>query len=197
MNSKPARFSPKQLRLLKFAGVLFISICWGNSLWIFAKASVAQLLIADAWQLSLIEREPIKPWSWADTWPVAKLDFPALNKQLYVLSGSSGTSLAFGPGHLDGTALPDEQGTVVINGHRDTHFSLLAELKSGDIVRLQSASGVWYAYSVSSIHIIDTLYTDWIIAPENNELQLITCYPFNSINPNPSLRYVVVASRVS
>ncbi len=187
----------KQKYVSVFALLCFVSICWGNAIWITAKAGLAQYLIADAWQQSLETGSPIKPWSWADTWPVGKLVFPTLNQYLYVLSGSSGTSLAFGPGHIDGTALPDENGTIVINGHRDTHFSVLAELKPHDIVRLQSISGGWHSYKISSIHIIDSRISGWIIVPENDELHLITCYPFNSIYPNPPLRYVVVADRVS
>lgn len=173
--------------------LLFITLCWGNSAWIMAKAMVAQYLIADAWQQTLKQSEPALPWSWADTWPVARLEFPTLGITQYVLSGSHGSSLAFGPGHMDGTALPHESGTMVINGHRDTHFSMLAALAIGDRLSLQGADGEWQQYIVSETHIVDTTTTQWLIHQENRELHLMTCYPFNSINPDPPLRYVIVA----
>lgn len=173
--------------------LLFVSLCWGNSAWIMAKAMLAQYLIADAWQQTLKQGEPALPWSWADTWPVARLEFPALGLTQYVLSGSHGSSLAFGPGHMDGTALPHETGTMVINGHRDTHFSILAALAIGDRLNIQGADGQWRQYTVSNIHIVDTTTTQWLIQQNARELHLMTCYPFNSINPNPTLRYVIVA----
>lgn len=176
---------------------LFIACSWGHTGWIKGKAVLAQYLIADAWQQSLTSKETIKPWSWADTWPVAQLEFPALNESMYVLAGSHGTSLAFGPGLADGTALPGEHGTTIIHGHRDTHFALLENLSVGDIVRIQSSEGHWQRYVISDIHIIDTRSHKWLIDPTEHTLQLVTCYPFNSSNVNPPLRYVVEARATS
>ena len=44
--------------------------------WIPAKARIAQVLLELAWQQSLISggEKTVKPWSWADTWPVARLE---------------------------------------------------------------------------------------------------------------------------
>ena len=50
------------------------------------------------------------------------------------LAGVSGRTLAFGPGHVDGTPLPGDPGNSVLSGHRDTHFAFLRELRSGDIL---------------------------------------------------------------
>ncbi len=176
---------------------LFIACSLGHTGWIKGKAVLAQYLIADAWQQSLTSKENIKPWSWADTWPVARLEFPALNESMYVLAGSHGTSLAFGPGLADGTALPGEKGTTIIHGHRDTHFALLENLSIGDIVRIQSSEGDWQHYVISDTHIIDTRSHKWLIDPNEHTLQLVTCYPFNSSNVNPPLRYVVEAQPAS
>jgi len=176
---------------------LFIACSWGHTGWIKGKAVLAQYLIADAWQQSLTSKETIKPWSWADTWPVARLEFPALNESMYVLAGSHGTSLAFGPGLADGTALPGEKGTTIIHGHRDTHFALLKNLRVGDIVRIQSSEGHWQHYVISDTQIIDTRSHKWLIDPSEHTLQLVTCYPFNSSNVNPPLRYVVEAQPAS
>lgn len=175
---------------------LLITLCWGNSVWIMAKAHLAQYLIAEAWQQTLTNGTNIKPWPWADTWPVARLEFPALKQGYYVLAGSHGTSLAFGPGHADGTALIPESGTMVINGHRDTHFKLLEQLATGDAIEIQIATGEWYRYKVAFTQVIDTRTNDWLISHDKNEIHLMTCYPFNSLDVNPPLRYVVVATPV-
>lgn len=173
---------------------VFIAVNWGHTGWIRGKAIVAQYLIADAWQQTLITGDEIKPWSWADTWPVARLEFPSLNEHFYVLSGSDGTSLAFGPGHSEVSAPPGETGTTVINGHRDTHFALLAKVVVGDTINVQAISGQWVTYSVSSIEIVDTRVDKWFISHDVNELHLITCYPFNELRKNPPLRYIIIAS---
>src|SRR5436190_15659044 len=49
---------------------------FGNGVYLYAKARVAQLLLARAWSRTLHGEHDVKPWSWADTWPVAKIEFP-------------------------------------------------------------------------------------------------------------------------
>ncbi|MBU3023700.1 class GN sortase [Aestuariibacter sp. A3R04] len=178
--------------LLLFTGLL----CWGNSLWIAGKAVVAQQLIESAWKSTLSEGHAVKPWPWADTWPVAAMEFPSQNETLFALAGSTGTSLAFGPGHLDGTALPEEPGTKVFSAHRDTHFSFLENIAIGEIFHLQSNNGVWQSYRVTEKTIVDSTKTQWMIDQNRNEVHLITCYPFNSATLNPDRRFVVVAAQV-
>jgi len=51
------------------------------------------------------ERE-VKPWSWADTWPVARIEVKRLHASAIVLAGSSGQALAFGPGHVELAPMP-------------------------------------------------------------------------------------------
>lgn len=172
------------------------TLLWGNSAYISAKAVLAQHLIATAWQESLQTHQPVKPWRWADNWPVAELYFPNQNARVYALAGSHGTSLAFGPGHIDGTALPDESGTKVFSAHRDTHFSFLNTLGIGQTFDIRGMAGRWMRYKVTSRHIVDTRKDEWLIAPEQNQVQLITCYPVDSMLPNPPERLVVVATPV-
>src|SRR5688500_11563212 len=44
-----------------------------NGAYIHAKAWLAQRLIASAWARTLEGEREVKPWPWADTWPVARL----------------------------------------------------------------------------------------------------------------------------
>lgn len=175
----------------------FMLCCWGNTLYIFAKARLAQYLIADAWEQTLEDGQRHTPWPWADTWPVARLQDPQNSIDLYVLAGASGTSLAFGPGHLDGSALPGEQGTVVFGGHRDTHFAFLEKLETGDHLRIQLASGEWQQYEITDTRINNSETEQLSVASEGSELLLITCYPFRAVVPGGPLRYVVKLQPVS
>ena len=68
-----------------------------------AKAWLAPVLIERAWLASLDNPGArVKPWPWADTWPVARLRVPAEGVDLLVLEGDSGNALAFGPGEHHG-----------------------------------------------------------------------------------------------
>ena len=170
--------------------------------YIYLKAELAQRLIGTAWAdtLEAGDGAAIKPWSWADTWPVARLQLPG-SEDLYVLKGAAGNSLAFGPGYDANTALPGAAGVSVVAGHRDTHFSGLKHLQKGDVIKLQGASGEWRSYQVASLAVHDSSLGPMQIpqlasADEGSELRLVTCYPFDSLNAGGPLRYVVGATEV-
>ncbi len=150
--------------------------------WIPAKAELAQWLIARAWQAG----QASKPWPWADTWPVARLQIPALGLDQYVLSGGQGNALAFGPAQA-----PRIRGTRVISGHRDTHFRDLEKLSAGQLIRLTGLNGKLRQFRVSHRQVVDsrTATPDF----EQAELLLITCYPFDALAAGGPLRYLVYA----
>lgn len=161
-------------------------------LWIPLKAVMAQELLEIAWAESQARQVESRPWPWADTWPVAKLSMPGLGDSMIVLAGVHGESLAFGPGRMMGVG--DAQGTVVIAGHRDTHFRPLKQLEPGNELRLQGRDGHWQEYRVSEARVVDSR-SEFIDAGNlpADTLLLVTCYPFDSIDAGGPLRYVVEA----
>lgn len=163
---------------------------FGASGYIYAKAILAQHLIEAAWIKSLETNENQPPWSWADTYPVAKLNIS--EHSFYVLAGITGRTLAFGPGHMSSTPLPGESGNTVVAGHRDTHFALLADVNLGERIQVETASGV-FEYQISEVGIAHEQDMSVTAPEEESVLTLITCYPFNAVNPNPELRYVIKA----
>lgn len=171
----------------------------GGGAWIYAKAALARTLIAEAWDETLAGGVRIRPWPWADTWPVARLDFPSRDRQATVLAGASGATLAFGPGHLDGTALPGDPGMTLIAGHRDTSFTLLGDLTLDDPVRLQTADGSWQDYRVTGTALVDARnpWTPPVPAPGGSILTLMTCWPLDAIVAGGPMRYLVFAERDS
>ena len=166
----------------------------GSGLLIHAKAQLAPLLIERAWHQSLSrDGAPVKPWPWADTWPVARLKVPALGESQLVLAGDTGNALAFGPGHQRASALPGDPGVAVIGGHRDTHFSFLRDMRPGQLIEVQLASGRTVVYRVAITDIVDAS-KNGIEARQGSELlMLVTCYPFDAVFRGGPLRYRVIA----
>ena len=181
-------------RLLTVPLFAIAAVAFVESAQIRAKAMIAQRLIERAWERSLEGEGDMRPWHWADTWPIARLQSPGLTRDLFVLAGANGGSLAFGPGHFSHTALPGEPGASVIAGHRDTHFQFMQSLKPGDEIRLQSRTGKWHMYRVRELLVVDTSKSAvWSTPTDRDELHLITCYPFDANAPGGPLRFVAIA----
>lgn len=185
-------------RLSLFAGAVLVGLgTWQifEGSWIHAKAALARFLVAQAWSETLASGKPTRPWPWADTWPVARLRFPSLNRDMPVLAGASGATLAFGPGHLDGTAPPGTKGHSVIAGHRDTSFGLLGRLRPDDPIAVQGRDGFWRYYRVTGTAIADARQPWRVPSPAADEsaVTLITCWPLDAIVPGGPMRYLVFA----
>ena len=185
----------KRNTLIWIAGLLMLAGVWqiAQGAYIHAKAQFAQYLMRKSWDKSLAGAKQVKPWPWADTWPVARLEVPRLGVDQFTLAGASGRTLAFGSGHLTGTALPGDPGNTVLSGHRDTHFKFLQHLQLGDEIVITVASGMQYRYEVAGATVVNHKDMRVTMGSENRQLTLITCYPFRSIAPNGDKRYVVIA----
>lgn len=159
-----------------------------------AKAWLAPILIERAWEQSLAQGgAPVKPWPWADTWPVARLRVAARDIDLLVLAGDSGNALAFGPGHALASAPLGSPGLAVIGGHRDTHFNFLQHLQAGALVQLQLPTGAGLDYRVEAAQVVDAGKQALPLQFDREELLLVTCYPFDTLRPGGPLRYVIRA----
>ena len=187
-------------RGLAFAAALLLLLAgmWqlGGGLYIRAKAVLAQILVRDAWERTLKGERQAKPWPWADTWPVARLEVPEQRIDLFVLAGANGRTIAFGPGHLFGTAPPGEDGNSVIGGHRDTHLAFLRDTKPGTELRVQRPDGVWRRYRVEASAVLDAADL-WVTRQDGpTRITLVTCYPFDALRPGGPQRYVVFADAI-
>ncbi len=180
---------------LATGAVLLVLGGWqlGSAGYIHAKARLAQVLLGQAWAATLEGAGPQRPWAWADTWPVARLQVPALGVDQIVLAGASGRTLAFGPGHLDGTAAPGAPGHSIISGHRDTHFRFMQDLTPGMEIRVQNTDGRWQSYRAGEGRVIDARDARFEVASDRPVLTLVTCWPFDAIEAGGPLRYLVFA----
>ncbi len=179
--------------LLLFAAIGLIT----DGSYIYAKAYLAQHLISDAWEQTLSGKRLVKPWPWADTWPVAQLNVPNKSINLFVLSGASGASLPFGPGHLTGTAFPGESGASIIAAHRDTHFNFLKDMAVGEHFQIQTQDNKIIHYKITNMKIADSRKQMLQTSAQSESLTLVTCYPFGAISSGGPLRYVVSAQKIN
>jgi sortase A len=180
------RFSPLALVT---AGLLLL----GQGAYIHAKALVAQVLLERAFARTIAGGHNVKPWPWADTWPIARIEIKRLHADAIVLAGSSGQALAFGPGHVELTPDAGERGIAVYSAHRDTHFRFLKDVIVGDEIDVTRNDGNAFRYRVdgSSVVRFDASGID----PLSNvyELVLSTCWPFDSVISGPD-RYILHAT---
>ena len=177
--------------LLAVAGL----ILFGQGSYIHAKALLAQLLLERAFDTTIASGQPTKPWSWADTWPVARIEVKRIHASAIVLSGSSGQALAFGPGHVEQTPDVGERGVAVYSAHRDTHFSFLKRVAVGDEIDVVRSDGRAFRYRADATSVVR--FDASGIDPLTNgyELVLSTCWPFDALTPGPD-RYLLHATLI-
>ncbi len=185
-----------RLALALVAAVIGIG-CVAEASWIHVKAFAAQELINAAWQRTQQGAANARPWPWADTKPVARLHVGESGSPLVVLEGASGRNLAFGPTHDAASVLPGDPGNSVIAAHRDTHFRVLEKLRTGDRVRVDRADGREVLFSVTDVRVVDSRQTRLALGADVPRLTLVTCYPFNAIQPGGPLRFVVTADLIA
>jgi sortase A len=177
--------------LLAFIGL----ILFGQGAYIHAKARLAQMLLERAFAETIATGRPTKPWSWADTWPVARIEVKRLHASTIVLAGSSGQALAFGPGHLERTPDAGEMGVAVYSAHRDTHFRFLRDVVAGDEIDVTRSDGQRFRYRADSSAVVR--FDDPGLDPlaSGHQLVLSTCWPFDALTSGPD-RYLLHATMI-
>lgn len=123
--------------------------------------------------------------------PVALLNIERLSLEVPVFVGTDRVTLNRGAGIIDGTALPGENGNVVISAHRDSYFRSLKDIAVGDAIILRTLDGREH-FEVVDISITDPLDISVLDDTESSTLTLITCYPFYFVGFAPE-RYIVRA----
>jgi sortase A len=175
--------------LLTLAGL----ILFGQGAWIHAKALLAQVLLQRAFTETIATGRNTKPWSWADTWPVARIEVKRIGASAIVLAGSSGQALAFGPGHVELTADAGERGVAVYSAHRDTHFRFLKDVEIGDEIEVTRRDGKTFRYRADAHSVVR--FDQFGIDPSASgyELILSTCWPLDAVTGGPD-RYLLHAT---
>jgi sortase A len=152
-------------------------------------------LIDAAWQRNRAGTATARPWPWADTTPVARLTVNG--ESFIVLEGASGRNLAFGPTHDAASVMPGDRGNSVIAAHRDTHFRALRGVLMGDRVRVERVDGQLAEFIVTNVRVADSRRERITLGANTPRLTLVTCYPFDAIQPGGPLRFVVTADLIA
>ena len=171
------------------------AILFGNGAYIHAKAWLAQVLLQRAFDSSIAIGRPVKPWSWADTWPVARIEVQRIGASAIVLEGTSGQALAFGPGHISETVDAGERGVAVYAAHRDTHFRFLRRVAIGDVIDVTRSDGKRFRYRADSTAVVHFDASGIDPAAQGFELVLATCWPFDAVTPGLE-RYLLHATLI-
>jgi sortase A len=113
---------------------------------------------------------------------LGRIFIPKTGKNFVFVSGTGVETLKKGPGHYWGTALPGEQGTVAIAGHRTTYgapFHNLGKLRRGYAITLTMPYGR-FTYSVEGSRSVPPTRTTVLRPMGYQRLVLTTCDPIGS-----------------
>jgi len=188
----------KRTAVTLFAATLFIAgaIPFAGAAYVKGKAMLGDVLLSVAWQRMITKGEPVKPWPGADVKLSAKLTFPRVKKSVVVLNSAMSEAMAWGVGHVEGTARPGTPGLAAFGGHNDSHFAFLEHVKPGDEIFLETGDGIQQPYRVTDGYVVDSRHWRFpLVHGGPSRLALSTCWPFGSQAEH--LRFIVFAERVS
>jgi sortase A len=204
---------------IAFKALLIVgSLLCIHASWLPTKAWLSQQLIRYSWQQSMVQqstfRQPsfqhqkamqgeqpnnltakvaVKPWPWADTFPIAELSFKRLKENIVVLNGGDPTTLAFSAGAVAPFNQTNNGKPFVVAGHRDSHFDFLEDILMKDVISMKDQHGKSQLYQVEAIDIVDASSGQLPVLAHDSSLILITCYPFSGIGSDTNERYVITA----
>ena len=185
--------------MTRFAATIALALAglvlFGQGAYIHAKALLAQVLLERAFAETIASGRVTKPWSWADTWPVARIEVRRLRASAIMLAGSSGQALAFGPGHVELTPNAGERGVAVYSAHRDTHFRFLKNVAIGDEIDIMRNDGRTFRYRADGTAVVRFYASGLDPLTDGYELVLSTCWPFDALTPGPE-RYLLHATMI-
>jgi len=125
---------------------------------------------------------------------IGKIEVPRLSLSAIVVQGDSEEVLRRAVGHVPETALPGQAGNIALAGHRDTIFRPLRDIRVGDRVTLKTVARD-QTYQVVSTEVVSPTDMEVLHSRGENELTLITCFPFRYIGHAPD-RFIVRARQV-
>ncbi len=136
----------------------------------------------------------VAPASLAVGEPIGTLQILRVGLSGIVVEGDDDSVLDRAIGHLPDTPLPWHSGNSALAAHRDALFRPLRDVRSGDVLRLETPHGD-FDYRVRETLIVkpeDLWVLDATAVPM---LTLISCYPFDFIGHAPE-RFIVRAERI-
>ena len=110
---------------------------------------------------------------------IGLIEIEALDLKYPIVEGADSKQLAYGIGHISGTAAIGSTGNCVLAGHRGsrygTYFKYLNRLSEGDTVKVMDKAGNVYLYEVVSWEVVGPYDNSVKAQGEETELTLLTC----------------------
>lgn len=174
-----------------FGGVLILSSGWNYitkgidiGSFIFTKPVVD----VERREIVIDDQTTIKPKAGDE---IGMLNIDSVGMKINVYEGDYEEQFRIGAGHNQLSALPGQNGKVVLAAHRDGYFAPLEFVKEGDEVSISTSYGK-YIYKISKLWVADPKDMT-VTAPVDREmLVMYTCYPFHVLGNAPN-RYIVEA----
>jgi LPXTG-site transpeptidase (sortase) family protein len=174
---------------------LVVGSATGLGLWGWA---TAERMIYQHWDnpefTQSVPGPPAQPAITANS-PIGRIEISRLGVNTLVREGTGAAILQVAAGHIPGTALPGEKGNVAVAAHRDTLFRGLRNVRKEDSIVFQTANGT-HLYRVESTEVVQPDDVAVLKPGRENELTLVTCYPFTWIGSAPQ-RFIVKAVEVN
>lgn len=110
---------------------------------------------------------------------IGLIEIDALDLKYPIVEGADSRQLAYGIGHIPGTAAAGSAGNCVLAGHRGsrygTYFKYLNRLSVGDLVKITDKEGNVHQYEVISWEVVGPYDNSVKAQGEETELTLLTC----------------------
>lgn len=142
-------------------------------------------------KLSAPPRAPGRPAPPLPHAVLGKIEIQQVGISAMIAEGVDHGTLKRAVGHIPGTALPGEDGNIVLAAHRDTFFRPLRKIQKGDEIALTTWNGA-YRYRVESIQVVGPDDVGALSPTRQPTLTLVTCYPFYFVGSAPK-RFIVRA----
>ena len=126
---------------------------------------------------------------------LGKIDIQQVGISAMIAEGVDHGTLKRAVGHIPGTALPGEDGNIVLAAHRDTFFRPLRNIQKGDEIALTTWNGA-FRYRVESIQVVGPDDVGVLQPTSLPTLTLVTCYPFYFVGAPPK-RFIVRAGLIA
>ena len=111
---------------------------------------------------------------------IGLMKIPKISLEEAVREGSTDSVLSSALGHMEGTALPGEEGNCCVAGHRNytfgKYFNRLDEIEEGDLIEIETYDAD-YIYEVNDIFVVEPTELSVLDEIEGENLTLITCTP--------------------
>lgn len=152
---------------------------------------MAESLLHNAWVRSQTTGEPHKPWPWATSSPLARLQVPRLTLEKMILTHRSPDDLPYALGHWHNSAVPGTVGNSVLSVPPLFCEQLIPYLQPGDTLLLESLPYGNWRYQVTHIYLVDKTNLDLLQPSIQRRLTLISP---DCLSAQKNKRYVIVAA---